>query len=539
MLHSRKQPASQAGASPAMSQPQFAADYASRYRRAHYTKSIYLIGWVGAFPIWLIATNAYSESRVAVLVILLSSIALAVVAFTQYLKHRKIAKQRYAEWQEFETNRLYPTALRALPAVEPAAVAATQETEPAGQEIPTPSVEFPSSADIVSRHNRARITKYLCLIAGLGAFPAWIVLANLYPGSPGMASLTLLTCLALTIVSFMAFARYRTLARKLLVERQIVEARRGDAPLEDVHKLGRKNAFWTIVLIVSFCTAFSGNFIPEEYVVVPLIALPICGIAYVRRRMLAPRYHHLSRRVQVGQIGLADLSKVKLEQPPVVYLRSFDDDVRGSARLGGLTEEEHIAGVLSHFGPFVAVGRPGERLPEVGAHRFYVSDSDWQDEVRKLIKSASLIVLRTGESAGLKWELTTALGSVTPDRLLIIVDDQVELQRMLAAIKEHHPAVETKCAIGRRAIGSILGFVGFNPDWTLSPYPTARFAHLLSDAGNESLAGPRIFYTLRGLFERRGIPWPRPPLNWLAIAGIVGLLGFLVWIILHHALDVV
>ena len=423
--------------------------------------------------------------------------------------------------------------------VEPAPVAAKQQTESAGQEIARPNVELPSSADIVSRHNRARIAKYLCLIAGIGAFPACIVVTNLYAGVPAATVFTLLMGLTLAIVSFRAFGKYRTLARKLLVERQIVEARRGDAPLEDVQKLGRKNAFWTIVLFVSFCAAFSGNFIPEEYVVIPLIALPICGIADVMRRKLAPRYHHLSRRVQVGQIGLTNPSKIKLEQPPVVYLRSFDDDVRGSARLGELTEEEHIAGVLSHFGPFVAVGRPGERLPEVGAHRFYVSDSDWQDEVRSLVKSASLIVLRTGESAGLKWELSTVLGSVTPDRLLIIVDDQIELERMLAAIKELHPAVETKCAIGRRAIGSILGFVGFNPDWTVSPYPTVRFAHLLSDARNESLAGPCLFYTLRRLFERRGIPWPRPPLNGLAIAAIVALLGFLVWILHHHALEVV
>ena len=447
---------------------------------------MYLVGWLGAFPIWWIATKTFSDSLAAVLIVFLSSIALAVVAFTQYLKHRKITKARYAEWQDFETNRLYPAAFRALSA----AAVAKQDTEPAGREIPTPNVESVSSADIASRHNRARIAKYLCLIAGLGAFPAWIYLTNLYVGSPVAVLLTLLMYLALTIISFMAFRKYRALARKLLVERQIAEARRGDAPLEDVEKLGRKNAFWTIVLIVSLCTAFSGNFIPDKYIVIPLIALPICGIAWVRRRKLAPRYEHLSRRVQVGRIGLTDLSKVKLEQPPVVYLRSFDDDVRGSARLGDLTEEEHIAGVLSHFGPFVAVGRPGERLPEVGAHRFYVSDSDWQDVVRKLVESASLIVLRTGESAGLKWELSTVLGSVTPDRFLIIVDDQVELERMLAAIRELHPAIETRCAIGRRPVGSILGFVGFNPDWTLSPYPTVRFAHLLSDLQSSGGAGP-------------------------------------------------
>jgi len=87
---------------------------------------------------------------------------------------------------------------------------------------------------------------------------------------------------------------------------------------------------------------------------------------------------------------------------PVVYLRSFSDD-RPAARLnGGRTEEEHLAAVLEPVGPFVAVGRPGEPLPELGARRMYLKDAEWKDVVERLIRSAKLVVIRTGNGPGLR-----------------------------------------------------------------------------------------------------------------------------------------
>jgi hypothetical protein len=34
--------------------------------------------------------------------------------------------------------------------------------------------------------------------------------------------------------------------------------------------------------------------------------------------------------------------------------------------------EETIGAELARAGPFVAIGKPGERLPQIGAHRLYV-----------------------------------------------------------------------------------------------------------------------------------------------------------------------
>lgn len=104
-------------------------------------------------------------------------------------------------------------------------------------------------------------------------------------------------------------------------------------------------------------------------------------------------------------------------RPPVIYLRSFKDD-RGSSvntmknrfplwRLlhpfklwaSGLnvfdtrTEEEILAEVLHQIGPVVGIGRPGEKLPLLGAARVYVGDDHWQQTVHDFLSRAGLVVL--------------------------------------------------------------------------------------------------------------------------------------------------
>lgn len=53
-----------------------------------------------------------------------------------------------------------------------------------------------------------------------------------------------------------------------------------------------------------------------------------------------------------------------------------------------VTEEEELAAVMNEIGPFVAIGCPGEELPELGAYRIYVQREDWREEVSKPISAA-------------------------------------------------------------------------------------------------------------------------------------------------------
>ena len=104
-------------------------------------------------------------------------------------------------------------------------------------------------------------------------------------------------------------------------------------------------------------------------------------------------------------------------RPPVLLLRSFDDDmmliVRGARysrstdlHRKGMTFERVVQDHLSPFGPFIAIGRPEEALSPLGAARDYVPDTVWQDEVQQRIRDAAVVVLVIGTSPGLAWELS-------------------------------------------------------------------------------------------------------------------------------------
>ena len=111
---------------------------------------------------------------------------------------------------------------------------------------------------------------------------------------------------------------------------------------------------------------------------------------------------------------------------PVLYLRSFDDDAvpdyTGSMTpLGArLTVEMQLAKVFMGMGPVVSIGRPGERLPELGTNRFYVSDDDWQQAVLYFLDRAAGVIIVVGRSTGVTWEITTALRNVPLSRLLFV-----------------------------------------------------------------------------------------------------------------------
>jgi hypothetical protein len=108
---------------------------------------------------------------------------------------------------------------------------------------------------------------------------------------------------------------------------------------------------------------------------------------------------------------------------PILYLRSFDHDGttlpgRATGEPLFMTLEERISRSLGSLGPFVAIGKPGESLPELGAARMYVEDNDWQKAVDGLVAQAQLVVIRVGTSKGVQWEIQTALRNVAPERLI-------------------------------------------------------------------------------------------------------------------------
>jgi hypothetical protein len=106
---------------------------------------------------------------------------------------------------------------------------------------------------------------------------------------------------------------------------------------------------------------------------------------------------------------------------PVIYLRSFEADSEIVLRRDGLwnkvanilfgywvtfSPEQELAEIVTRVGPVIAIGKPGEPLPELGAARLYVGDADWKAKVIDLMARSRLVIIRTGPTPNLEWDRT-------------------------------------------------------------------------------------------------------------------------------------
>ena len=125
-------------------------------------------------------------------------------------------------------------------------------------------------------------------------------------------------------------------------------------------------------------------------------------------------------------------------RPPVIYLRPFSEDERMTRdgpvgeRIGGAgvtsghrvspaSREREISRTMTEIGPFVALGKPGDRLAPLGAARLYVSDVEWQPTVEAFLRRANAVVLQPEMTHGAWWELVAVANIVDLRRVLILV----------------------------------------------------------------------------------------------------------------------
>jgi hypothetical protein len=197
------------------------------------------------------------------------------------------------------------------------------------------------------------------------------------------------------------------------------------------------------------------------------IALLLGGIAsYSRGKKLAAIYaRHLIEQDR---------------RPPVLYLRSFKDDPiaatvtaakllgPAAALLGTQTDEEQLAEVMDQIGPFWAIGKPGERLPEVGAARLYVGEGDWQRRVSELMSQARLVVLRPGETSNFWWEVNTATEIAGPEKLLFLLPfNRKQYEGFRQRAKEFLPCSLPDFEPWHQVFGrGIRAVLYFERDWT-------------------------------------------------------------------------
>src|SRR5262245_60707886 len=132
----------------------------------------------------------------------------------------------------------------------------------------------------------------------------------------------------------------------------------------NVTRLRRRFKLWVAATVITFVVMASGSVVPASWRGIPAICVPLFlvsgfGLSRALNRLRLAQRRHAA--VSVTPASITD------DRPPVLYLRGFDDDKAAAHMRGSHTEEEHLAAVLAVVGPVVAVGRPQEALPELGA----------------------------------------------------------------------------------------------------------------------------------------------------------------------------
>ena len=224
------------------------------------------------------------------------------------------------------------------------------------------------------------------------------------------------------------------------------------------------------------------------------------------------RQHAARARAEGPEGPLSD------SKPDVLYLRSFRTDPSSKFKVlqsGLSTEEEQLADVLRPFGDLIAIGQPGEPLPIPGATRMYVSDSEWKNLVLDRMRSAPLVVIRAGTSAGLLWEFGQAVAVLSPQRLLVLVLDiavreyaefaeqvRADLGLILPAL-EPFSRLSTLTDYRKNPSKVRPGFIRFSSGWIpeFLPMPSS----IVSIGYNDLKKSFNL--ALRPVFEESGAAW--------------------------------
>ena len=162
----------------------------------------------------------------------------------------------------------------------------------------------------------------------------------------------------------------------------------------------------------------------------PFLAIIPCFVGYLLLRQ------GKKHAVKIGDSVLKDDAR-----PPVLYLRSFKDESLDSSILrrfkgvaysdktwlaatvpnNSIQEQDALGYVFRKIGPYIALGKPGEELPELGSSKLYTSNDEWQNSIRAFFEKSRLVIFRAGLTESLKWELAEIVQTVSPQKVLMIL----------------------------------------------------------------------------------------------------------------------
>lgn len=219
---------------------------------------------------------------------------------------------------------------------------------------------------------------------------------------------------------------------------------------------------------------------------------------------------------------------------PVLYLRSFESDAldhfeaRSGLSTSATTKEVDLVSRFERIGPVLAIGRPGENLAQLGSARLYVADDDWQTIARRLMASARFVVIRAGNTPGIRWELARALSELPPEKIILWFSSNKDAA--YAALRDVAREV-LKVELPEARPKSLMTF---DADWQLRP---TKLETVSMDAGRDVGQSPTadnrpavVASRLSDLLEQLEIETTSPPpfrlhpAVWVAVVVWLGLL---------------
>jgi hypothetical protein len=225
-------------------------------------------------------------------------------------------------------------------------------------------------------------------------------------------------------------------------------------------------------------------------------------------------------------------------RPPVVYFRPFSADGDASEPIVSTswrTHEEQLATAMNDIGPFVAFGIPRESLPRIGAARLYAEDARWRGSALELMARAAIVLLRIGRGPGFWWEFTTAVRTLAPQKIVLVIprDEALywEFRESSASCLPRELPVLGNWHKKKWLGGGLKAFIFFDAAWSPSvvdvqavQVPWSRFSP------NMPLV-PVLQTAFRPICENAGLPWKPPEISprlLLVIAAMVVLVASLV-----------
>lgn len=261
----------------------------------------------------------------------------------------------------------------------------------------------------------------------------------------------------------------------------------------------------TIIMLfpATFALVIAGLYVDYKWLSMAMIlGSPVLGMAILFRLLTASQMARRHRdRVRAPDAAVV-LSKDQC--PPVLLIRAFQaDELDANAANPSdlpIKFEEFIVPPLQRYGPVVAIGRPGDELPPLGAYREYVTE-DWQGRVRELMVAARLIVVILDDSPGLRWELEQVCDLRLLQRLLVIVqsDDQSELSALNCSEMQRTQAAEGVATTSKGKTLALVFDVDDEPHSIIGPHRHAEYYHDAVQLGAKFIRD-NAEYTLRPIF---------------------------------------